>query len=408
MNTCRHCDEELINELIDLGHAPPSNNYLSKDLLLSAETYFPLKLLICHSCWLVQTVDYNDADNLFKSDYAYFSSTSKSWLEHSYEYSKKIIDYLNLDAKSFVVEVASNDGYLLKNFLENDIPCLGIEPTESTATAAEEQGIEVLKEFFTLELSKELAKKKKADLIIGNNVYAHVPDINDFTLGMKELLSAEGVITLEFPHLKELIVNKQFDTIYHEHFSYLSLSTVDSIFQSADLKIFNVEKIQTHGGSLRVYGAHISSSRDINPSVLKILKEESKLGMQSLDFYQSFQEESEIIRNEFLSFLLDCKKSGLSVAAYGAAAKGNTLLNYAGVKNDLIDFVCDAAPSKQGKFLPGSHIPIVKPSQLESIESLDYLIIFPWNISSEIIGSLGFLKDRGVKFVTAIPSLTIL
>ena len=408
MSNCRHCNNQLNHQLIDLGHAPPSNNYLDKDSLLESETHFPLKLLICDNCWLIQTIDYNDAENLFKSDYAYFSSTSQSWIQHSLEYSNKIIDKLSLDNSNFVVEIASNDGYLLQNFIHADIPCLGIEPTESTALVAEEKGIEVIKEFFTEDLSKKLSKDKKADLIIGNNVFAHVPDINDFSLGIKRLLSKEGVITLEFPHLMELILNMQFDTIYHEHFSYLSLYTVSRVFKKAGLKIFDVEQIKTHGGSLRVYGCHEEDTRKVSEKFTNLLQKEKEIGMQKLSFYKDFQSKSEIIKNEFLSFLLDCKKKGKRVGSYGAAAKGNTLLNYAGIKNDLIEFVCDAAQSKQGKFLPGSHIPINKPSYLESIDSLDFLIIFPWNISSEIIKNLDYLKKRGTKFIIAIPELTIL
>jgi hypothetical protein len=405
---CRHCESDLNHKFIDLGHAPPSNSYLTKDQLNSAEVYFPLKLYTCTNCWLVQTIDYSHKEDFFSPDYAYFSSVSKSWLQHAEEYVHSITNYLNLTSNSFVIELASNDGYLLKNFIDKDIPCLGIEPTISTALASEELGINVIKEFFTLGLAKDIAKThKKADLIIGNNVFAHVPDINDFSRGIKEALNIKGVVTLEFPHLMELINNHQFDTIYHEHFSYLSLFTTDKIFSAVGLKIFRVEKISTHGGSLRIYGCHDNDSRKIDQSVKDILLEESNLGMQSEQYYINLQKQAESIKNEFHSFLLNAKKKNYSVGAYGAAAKGNTLLNYCGIKNDLIQFVCDGALSKQGKFLPGSHIPILEPKILKGITSLDYLVIFPWNISNEIINQLSFLKEKNTKFIVAIPQMKI-
>ena len=405
---CRHCNKELKNELIDLGKAPPSNNYLTNDSLNSPENYFPLRVMVCDDCWLVQTQDFNDADELFTDEYAYFSSTSKSFLEHAKDYSIKIIDYLGLDEKSFVVELASNDGYLLKNFNRKNIPCLGIEPTASTAAAAREIGIETLEEFFGTELAMNLSTNKKADLIIGNNVYAHVPDINDFTLGIKELLSSSGTVTLEFPHLLELVTNNQFDTIYHEHYSYLSLHAVSKIFKKSGLKVYKVDTLPTHGGSIRVYGCHIDDNKTIDNSFSTLINKEKAEGIDDINFYKNFSQKAENIKNEFHAFLLDCKKNNLIVCGYGAAAKGNTLLNYSGVKKDLIKFVCDAAPAKQNKFLPGSNIPILHPDVLRKENNIDYVVIFPWNIADEVIFLLDFLKTQGTKFVKAIPKLSII
>ena len=369
---------------MDLGFAPPSNAYLSKDDLSKPEKYYPLKVKVCEECWLVQTEDYANADELFSSDYAYFSSTSTSWLTHAKEYSNKIISRLNLKKDSHVIEVASNDGYLLKNFKEANIPCLGIEPTESTADAAEAIGINVIKKFFGETLAKELALEgKQAELIIGNNVYAHVPDINDFTKGLKALLKPTGIITLEFPHLLRLIEGTQFDTIYHEHFSYLSLYSVSKIFASCGLRIWDVEELKTHGGSLRVYGCHEDDSRETLPSVASILSKEESYGLRKIETYKNFQPKVEKIKNDLLTFLIGQKEKGKRVVAYGAAAKGNTLLNYAGIKPDLLPVVFDAAESKQGKFLPGSHIPILCPNDIEK-HSIDIVLIIPWNIANEI------------------------
>jgi hypothetical protein len=403
---CRHCDKQLNHTLLDLGFAPPSNAYLMEEDLLKPEKYFPLRVRVCDNCWLVQTEDYAAAEELFDANYAYFSSTSLSWLEHSAQYSKNIINRLNLSNRSLVIEIASNDGYLLKNFVLAGIPCFGIEPTSSTADAAEKIGIKVIREFFTEDLAKKLQKLSKADLIIGNNVYAHVPNLNDFTRGLKALLKDEGVITLEFPHLMQLLKHVQFDTIYHEHFSYFSLFTVSNIFRKFGLRIFDVEQIQTHGGSLRIYGCHDNSSIRTSSSVTELLKEESEYGLQSIEQYENFQNKVNKIKNNLLTFLINKKNSGFSIAAYGAAAKGNTLLNYAGIKVDLIDYICDAAISKQNHFMPGSHIPIVSPDYLRSYP-VDFILILPWNISKEIKEQLSFLIQKS-KFVIAIPDLKII
>jgi len=405
---CRHCSAPLTHIFLDLGFAPPSNAYLTQEDFVKPEKYYPLRVMVCDQCWLVQTEDYARAIDLFDSNYAYFSSTSKGWLEHAKRYVQKITQDLSLNEKSHVIEIASNDGYLLKNFVEKKIPCLGIEPTSSTARAAELLGIPVLQDFFGKALGTKLALEgSQADLIIGNNVYAHVPDINDFTQGLKAALKPHGTITLEFPHLMRLIEFNQFDTIYHEHFSYLSLHTVVLIFKSAGLRVWNVEELPTHGGSLRVYGCHEADTRSTSPLVMMILQKEEADGLQSLATYEAFQSKADAIKNNFLEFLIQQKKLDKKVAAYGAAAKGNTLLNYAGVKPDLLPFICDAAEAKQNKFMPGSHIPIVDPSALFA-QSLDYVVIFPWNISEEVIGQIEGLKGLGVSFVTAIPELRYL
>ena len=404
---CRHCQKNLQHVFLDLGFAPPSNAYLSKDALSAPETTFPLKLYVWDGCWLVQTEDYSCANELFSKDYAYFSSTSKSWLEHSAQYVEKISKELGLTKESFVIEVASNDGYLLKNFVEASVPCLGIEPTDSTADAAEKIGVPILRKFFGVEVARELAASyRKADLICGNNVYAHVPDINDFTEGLKITLKEGGVINLEFPHLMRLIENNQFDTVYHEHFSYLSLSTVAEIFSSVGLRIFDVEELSTHGGSLRIYGCHADDTRPTTKAVSDLLEIEVKFGLKALNTYQSFQAKANTVKNDFLSFLIEQKRLGKSIVGYGAAAKGNTLMNYAGLKNDLIGFVCDAAPSKQDKYMPGSHLPILHPSELANRKP-DWVVIFPWNIAKEVQEQENVAKWGG-KFVVAVPKLRIL
>lgn len=404
---CRHCQTALRHVFLDLGFAPPSNAYLTREDLHRPETYYPLKALVCDQCWLVQTEDYADAGDLFDADYAYFSSTSSTWLDHAARYCREITRQLNLDSTSQVIEIASNDGYLLRNFVDAGIPCLGIEPTASTANAAEQLGIPVLREFFGERLGLELAGQgRQADLIIGNNVYAHVPDINDFTRGLRAALQPNGTITLEFPHLMRLLEHTQFDTIYHEHFSYLSLHTLERVFLAAGLRVLDVQELPTHGGSLRIYGCHQMDPRPSSATVAAMRNEEARRGLQSLPVYQTFQRSVERVKNDLLAFLVAQKQAGKTVAAYGAAAKGNTLLNYAGVKPDLVSYVCDAAASKQGKYMPGSHIPIVPPSWLADHRP-DFLLILPWNIAAEIRQQTAHLRADGVRFVTAIPSLQV-
>ena len=402
---CRHCHSALEHVFLDLGFAPPSNAYLTVADLKKPEAYFPLKLYVCGECWLVQTDDYAQSTELFNDDYAYFSSVSRTWLDHAAHYSTMIARRLNLGRESFVIEIASNDGYLLRNFVDASIPCLGIEPTASTAAAAEKLGIPVLREFFGLALARQLAAQgKQADLIIGNNVFAHVPDLNDFTSGLKAALKPAGTITLEFPHLMRLIEQTQFDTVYHEHFSYLSLYTVDRVFARAGLRVCDVEQLPTHGGSLRVYGCHADDARPTAPAVSALLAEEVNRGMRELATYRQFQSRADRLKNELLVFLIEQKRTGRSIAAYGAAAKGTTLLNYAGVKPDLLPFVCDAAPSKQGKFLPGAHIPILPPEALRDRQPAIVLIL-PWNIADEVVAQHDYVRGWGGRFVVAVPSL---
>ncbi len=405
---CRHCAKTLLHNFVDLGFAPTSNAYLTADDLSRPEKYYPLRVKVCDDCYLVQTEDYANASELFSADYAYFSSTSSSWLKHARDYSHHVIERLNLGSKSQVVEIASNDGYLLKHFVSAEIPCLGIEPTASTAKAAEALGIPVLREFFGEALAHKLRDKGIcADLIIANNVYAHVPAINDFTRGLKVALKPGGTITLEFPHLMRLIEQAQFDTIYHEHFSYLSLQTVNRIFNALGLRVWDVEELPTHGGSLRVYGCHQNDPRLTQATVSSMLQSEIQHGLQELATYLKFQPRAEMIKDNLLIFLLEQKRLGKKVAAYGAAAKGNTLLNYAGVRADLVEFVCDAAQAKQGKYMPGSHIPILHPSEMFN-RTFDWVLILPWNIAPEVVQQNAELKTKGVRFVTAVPVLTVI
>jgi len=404
---CRHCRSPLTHTFVDLGFAPPSNAYLTAADLTRPEKYYPLKVKVCDRCWLVQTEDYTAAEELFGASYAYFSSTSSSWVMHAKCYAEKMMRELSLSRGSFVIEVGCNDGYLLKNFVVSRIPCLGVEPTASTAEVAERMGIPVIREFFGERLAKRLATEgKQANLIVGNNVYAHVPDINYFTRGLKAALKTGGTITLEFPHVMRLIEHGQFDTIYHEHFSYLSLFTAAHILATAGLRVFNVEDLPTHGGSLRLYGCHEDDRRATTTAVGTLLTEEKRQGLQTLEPYRALQARADRIKDDLLSFLLEQKRGGKTVAAYGAAAKGNTLLNYAGVKPDLLPYVCDAAVAKQGKFMPGSHIPILPPSALTERRP-DFLLILPWNIAEEIKAAHGALAAQGTKFVTMVPKLEI-
>lgn len=405
---CRHCGSPLTTSFLDLGFAPPSNAYLRAEDLSRPEVHYPLRVKVCDQCWLVQTEDYTAADELFSADYAYFSGTSSSWLDHVARYSNMIIERLNLSADSFVIEVASNDGYLLKNFMAAGIPCLGIEPTASTADAAEKLGIPVLRKFFGEALGRQLAaESRQADLIAGNNVYAHVPNINDFTRGLAAALKPEGTITLEFPHLLKLIEHTQFDTVYHEHFSYLSLTAVSSVFAAAGLRVWDVQELPTHGGSLRVYGCHDAAPIAATESAKAMLECEDSFGLARLETYTNFQAHADRVKDDFLEFLIQQKRAGLTVAAYGAAAKGNTLLNYAGVQPDLLPYICDAAVAKQGLFMPGSHIPIQAPEVLRQSPP-DTVVILPWNIAREVREQLADLADSGTQFVTVVPELRFL
>ncbi len=404
---CRHCNKNLELIFIDLGEAPPSNNYLTIDELPKKETKLPLKVLVCEECWLVQTEDYTSHTEIFKNDYAYFSAFSTSWLEHSKRYVEKIIKNFDINKNSKVIEVASNDGYLLQYFKEKKIPCIGIEPTWSTAKASIDRGIETINEFFGVRLANNLKENgQTADLIIANNVLAHVPDINDFVAGFEIILNECGVATFEFPHLLKLVKFSQFDTIYHEHFSYLSLNTISEIFQRNGLKIFNVEEIETHGGSLRVYAEKISGKRSIRKNVKNILSTEIDMGIKTKEFYKNLANQSETIKSELNKFLYEMKLSKKTIAAYGAAAKGNTLLNYCEINKDTIEFVVDLNPAKQKKFLPGSHIPIFSEDMLKKRKP-EIILILPWNLKSEIVSQLNYTKEWNAKFVTAIPKLNV-
>jgi 2-polyprenyl-3-methyl-5-hydroxy-6-metoxy-1,4-benzoquinol methylase len=406
---CRFCNTRLENVFVDLVNSPASNSFLSKTQLNEPEVFYPLKVYVCKECKLVQVDEYKKSDEIFDGNYAYFSSYSTSWLAHAKLYTEKMIERFGFNEKSQIIEIASNDGYLLQYFKERNVPVLGIEPTSNTAEVAISKGIATLKEFFGTRLAIELRNKDiKADLLLGNNVLAHVPDINDFVEGMKHILNTQGVITMEFPHLMQLVDNNQFDTIYHEHFSYLSLYTVQQIFKSKGLEIFDVEEINTHGGSLRIYAKHdVDTSRNITENVRSVIHKELNNGIDKLQYYIGFQERAEKIKIDLLSFLIEQKRLGNKVAAYGAAAKGNTLLNFCGIKNDLIAFVVDANPHKQNHFLPASHIPVVSEDVLKH-EKPDFVIILPWNLKSEITAQLSYINDWNAKFVVAIPSVEIL
>ena len=405
---CRHCSAELSLPLVDLGSSPPSNAYLTHKTLKAPEKWFPLNVLVCQSCWLVQTEDFAGAEELFDSEYAYFSSFSSSWLAHAKHYVENMVNRFGLTDKSMVIEVAANDGYLLQYVKQKNIPCLGVEPTASTANAAKEKGIDIVEEFFGVDLAKKLVTEgKQADLTAANNVLAHVPDINDFVAGFTHLLKPNGVATFEFPHLLNLIENNQFDTIYHEHFSYLSLIAVNTIFEKNGLSIFDVEEITTHGGSLRVYaqrkdsGEYMASDRYI-----ALLIKEKSLGMEAAAFYANFQQKANKVKYDLTKFLIKAKESGKKVIAYGAAAKGNTLLNFAGIKEDLLTCVVDKNPAKQNKYLPGSRVTIVDEDIIKA-EKPDYILILPWNLRNEVAEQLHYIREWGGQFVTAVPVMEI-
>lgn len=401
---CRFCSHEVHHEFIDLVNAPPSNAYLSFDQLDEPEVFYPLKVLVCEQCFLVQVDEYKKSDEIFDADYAYFSSMSSSWVEHAKNYVEMITEKQKLNSYSHVIEIASNDGYLLQFFHSKKISCLGVEPTKSTADVARGKGITVIEDFFGETLAGTL---QKADVILGNNVFAHVPNINDFVKGLKVALKADGIITMEFPHLLNLIEKSQFDTIYHEHFSYLSLTTTTSVFKAHGLQIYDVEELVTHGGSLRIYASHSENNLSVMPNVAAVLQKEISANLDTLKGYKGFQEKANKIKYDFLNFLLDAKAQNKKVIGYGAAAKGNTLLNYCGIKNDLIDFVVDKAPLKVDKYLPGSHIPIVMEENIKELKP-DFVVIFPWNIQDEIIEQLSYIREWGGQFVTVIPQLKVL
>ncbi|MCJ2163209.1 MULTISPECIES: class I SAM-dependent methyltransferase [unclassified Pseudodesulfovibrio] len=402
---CRHCNTPLEHLFIDLGEHPPSNSFVTANRLSEPEPKYPLKVYTCSNCFLVQVDEYKQSTEIFNEEYVYYSSYSSSWLEHAQRYADMAAHRFNLDENSLVTEIASNDGYLLQFMREKKIPCYGVEPSTATADVAATKGIESVRDFFGSKLAEQLRHERgPVDLLIGNNVLAHVPDINDFVQGIGIILREGGTATLEFPHLMRLVAERQFDTIYHEHFSYLSLNTVGRILSRAGLRIFDVEELPTHGGSLRVFICHEDDARETGGTVTEILGRESAAGMNTLPYYDTFQAGADAIRDDLLEFLREKKREGKSVAAYGAAAKGNTLLNYCGVTTDLIDFCVDASPHKQGLFMPQSHIPILAPETLKDRRP-DYVLILPWNIKNEILRQHGYIADWGGSFFTAIPEL---
>ena len=405
---CRHCGSDVSHVLVDLGVAPPSNAYLTKLALKRPEKFFPLRVMVCESCWLVQAEAYSRAAELFNEEYAYFSSFSSEWLSHAEKYVDQMVERFGLTKVSMVGEVAANDGYLLQFVKEKGINCYGIEPTASTANAARQKGVEIVQDFLNVSLANELRRQgRTVDLLVANNVLAHVPDINDFSQACRMLLKTDGVFTCEFPHLLNLISQHQFDTIYHEHFSYLSFGTVVNIFAKNGLNVFDVEKLGTHGGSLRVYAQRSDTGKQaVDSRVERLVAEENNAGMTSIAFYKGFQEHAEKVKNNYLKFLIEKREEGKLVVGYGAAAKGNTLLNFAGVKSDLIKYVVDRSPHKQGKYMPGSRIPIVSEDRIKS-DKPDYVVIFPWNLSEEIAEQLSYLSSNGTKFVTTVPQLLI-
>lgn len=405
---CRFCKSQLSNQFINLGNAPASNSFLTVDQLNELEIYFPLKVYVCSNCFLVQIDEYKKSSLIFGSDYVYFSSYSTTWLAHAKRYVDMAEEKFALNSESLVVEIASNDGYLLQYFLKKGIPVLGIEPTTNTAEVAKMKGIPTITEFFGTKLANELVMSgQMSDLLLGNNVLAHVPDLLDFVNGLRIILKPAGVITMEFPHLLQMVDNNQFDTIYHEHFSYFSFYCVYEIFKSQGLTLFDVEEIETHGGSIRIYAKHSDNDAlPISDNVGMLLSREIGKGLTDLNYYSQFQLNSLNVKLQFISFLIEAKKQHKRVAAYGAAAKGNTLLNYCGIKDDLIEFVVDANPHKQGKYLPGSHIPVKDEIYLK-ISKPDYVIILPWNIKNEIMVQLDYIRSWNGKFITAIPCLEI-
>lgn len=406
---CRHCATELALPFLDLGSAPPSNAYLTEATLNAPEAWYPLRLLTCQNCWLVQTEDHAGREALFTEDYAYFSSFSSSWLAHAKSYVDDMVRRFGLTAQSHVVEVAANDGYLLQYVMQAGVPCLGIEPTASTAAAARAKGITIDERFFGVALGRELAAAgRSADLTAANNVLAHVPDINDFVGGFTALLKPQGVATFEFPHLMRMVEFCQFDTAYHEHYSYLSLTAVQRIFAANGLTVFDVQELPTHGGSLRVFAQRSDSgAQPVLPAVQRLLAREAEAGMLTADFYSRFDLEPRRIARELLAFLVACAQEGKRVGAYGAAAKGNTLCNFAGVRSHLLPYVVDRNPAKQGKYMPGSRIPIVDEAHLRAHRP-GHVLILPWNLKDEVMAQLSYIREWGGRFVTAVPKLEIL
>ena len=404
---CRFCEKPLTNTFVDLGACPPSNSYLSPDALQKMEPFYPLHAYVCDECFLVQLSHSITPEEIFR-EYAYFSSYSDTWLAHAKQYTSDMIDRCGLNNRKFVVEIAGNDGYLLQYFKERDIPCLNVEPALNVADVARSKGIETITEFFGVSLARQLVSQgKNADLLVGNNVLAHVPDINDFVRGMKLLLKPYGVITMEFPHVLKLIEQNLFDTIYHEHFSYLSLCTVKRIFESHGLGLFDVEEMPTQGGSVRIFAQHADTGpQEIKTRLQGLIELEINKGLTSINTYRHFSEHVKRTKRKLLSLLIEIKNHGKSIVGYGAPAKGNTLLNYCGIRTDFLDYTVDRNPVKQGLFLPGNHIPIFHPDRIKETKP-DYVLILPWNLKDEIMEQMGYIRDWGAKFIIPIPDPVI-
>jgi hypothetical protein len=405
---CRFCGTELHYTFVDLGMSPLCESYVSAEQVNQMEPFYPLHVYVCEKCFLVQLESYVSPEHIF-TEYAYFSSYSDSWLKHCKNYTDNVSERFGLNSSSHVVELASNDGYLLQYFVEKKIPVLGIEPAANVAKVAVEKGVDTLVEFFGVECARKLsAEGRQADLMIGNNVLAQVPDINDFVAGMKILLKKQGVITMEFPHLMRLVAENQFDTIYHEHFSYFSLIAVEKIFASHGITLFDVEELPTHGGSLRIYGRHTEDeTKPVGERILDLRAREEKAGLKGMQYYATFGEQVKETKRKLLDFLIEAKRAGKVIAGYGAPGKGNTLLNYCGIRTDFIDYTVDRNPYKQGKFLPGTHIPIYAPEKIRETKP-DYVFILPWNFKDEILAQNAFIREWGGKFVVPIPEATVI
>ncbi|MCB9134315.1 MAG: methyltransferase domain-containing protein [Anaerolineales bacterium] len=405
--SCRFCGTPLSVTVVDLGMSPLCESFLSADQINQMEPFFPLHVYVCKKCYLVQLEEYVSPEHIF-TEYAYFSSYSTAWLKHASDYTDLMTERFGLNKDSFVVELASNDGYLLQYFVQKNIPVLGIEPAKNVAKVAVEKGVPSLTEFFGVELAKQLAAEgKHADLILGNNVLAQVPDLNDFVGGIKILLKSGGVVTIEFPHLQRLIEENQFDTIYHEHFSYFSFITAEKIFEAHGMTLFDVEELWTHGGSLRIYGRHTEDeSKPVTDRAKELHNREIALGFGTMDYYRQFDEKVKETKRKILEFLIEARRAGKSIAGYGAPGKGNTLLNYCGIRTDFLDYTCDRNPYKHGRFLPGTHIPIFPPEKIAETKP-DYIFILPWNLKNEIMNQLVYVREWGGKFVVPIPEVQV-
>jgi len=408
VKACRSCGAELVHTFADLGMTPLSNAFLRADELGRKEPVYPLHAYVCGNCFLVQLEQFESPQQIFGEHYAYFSSYSDTWLDHARRYTGKMIERFGFGSNSQVIEIASNDGYLLQYFKQKGVPVLGIEPAKNVAEAAVAKGIPTLTRFFGVKTARELvAQGTRADLLLGNNVLAHVPDLNDFVAGMKLVLKPDGVITMEFPHLQHLIEENQFDTIYHEHFSYFSFLSAQRVFERHGLQVFDVEEIPTHGGSLRIYARHAERGGEPGGRVRELVARERRLKFEDLETYRAFASRVKETRRRLLEFLISAKRAGKKVVGYGAPAKGNTLLNYCGIGSDFLEFTVDRSPHKQGTFLPGTHIPVYAPERIDKVKP-DYLLILPWNIKDEIVKQMAHIRSWGGKFVVPIPEVRVL